>query len=272
MNIQRTNIGRARHSVRAVCCQPMRSAGRGLPALPVLALLFVNPIIQLFHVFRFLSIKNPARFPNAGLIDEIPVGFFTCPVGLAGSRAHGGDGRAPVAGRVAAAQGAGLHGVHLAGPQVGDRDVARGGKEAAAHRRGAFHAVLQFIAALGVGALEPDAQFAVLAVVESHDGRSIRGERGAMATGHIGVKAGQRGSGLRDVWDGHDGGDKLAHNGDHDYAFGFFINRQRFAALGGGCDGVMKIHLCHPEGGHNGGQAWKRCCVGSRLRHDMARF
>jgi hypothetical protein len=33
--------GRARHSVRAVGCQPTRSAGSGLPALPVSAQLFI---------------------------------------------------------------------------------------------------------------------------------------------------------------------------------------------------------------------------------------
>jgi len=44
--IQMTNnLGRARHSVRAALCQATRSAGRGMPALPLLVRLFVIRII-----------------------------------------------------------------------------------------------------------------------------------------------------------------------------------------------------------------------------------
>jgi hypothetical protein len=39
------NAGRARHSVRAAAWQRTRSAGRGLPALPILPSLFVKGII-----------------------------------------------------------------------------------------------------------------------------------------------------------------------------------------------------------------------------------
>jgi hypothetical protein len=44
--MQKTNfLGRARHSVRAACCKTPRSAGRGLPALPILTHLFVIYIV-----------------------------------------------------------------------------------------------------------------------------------------------------------------------------------------------------------------------------------
>jgi len=45
------NAGRARHSVRAAACQPMRSAGRELPAPPVFPSLFVKGIIPALCAF-----------------------------------------------------------------------------------------------------------------------------------------------------------------------------------------------------------------------------
>ena len=45
------NAGRARHSVRAAAGNPTLSAGRGLPALPILPSLFVKGIVPHQGVF-----------------------------------------------------------------------------------------------------------------------------------------------------------------------------------------------------------------------------
>ena len=65
------NLGRARHSVRAAVCKSTRSAGRGLPALPILTHLFVIWIIPSIHTqdrHAFGPAENPMHilFPAGG--------------------------------------------------------------------------------------------------------------------------------------------------------------------------------------------------------------
>jgi hypothetical protein len=65
------NLGRARHSVRAAVCKSTRSAGRGLPALPILTHLFVIWIIPSIHTqdrHAFGPADNPRHilFPAGG--------------------------------------------------------------------------------------------------------------------------------------------------------------------------------------------------------------
>jgi hypothetical protein len=65
--IQMTNnLGRARHSVRAAGWQSTRSAGRGLPALPVFAHLFVIWIIPIIFKNTLATSAGWARLalPN----------------------------------------------------------------------------------------------------------------------------------------------------------------------------------------------------------------
>jgi hypothetical protein len=72
------NAGRARHSVRAATCEPAHLAGRGLPALPVLPLLFDKGIIPILVI---LDLTFPPDFHSLPYPDE-GAGWFKAPVRL----------------------------------------------------------------------------------------------------------------------------------------------------------------------------------------------